>query len=87
MNTKWEEEFDEEFLTPEGFWNKDNNFYPFKIKAFIKDQITKAQQEIAEQIIEELPRELLTKVVVLQDGVTIEKDWDFRDKLIKKYLR
>lgn len=47
MNTKWKEEFKEKF--------KHSQFVNYSaIKAFIQDQITKTQQEIAEQIIEEL---------------------------------
>lgn len=45
---QWEVEFDKEFDAPFQQWT------PLAVKAFIKDQITKTQQEIAEQIIEEL---------------------------------
>ena len=31
----WEIRFNKEFLTPEGFWNKENDMYPFKVKDFI----------------------------------------------------
>lgn len=52
MNTKWEEEFDKEFIQ-EGkdcdICHHDHGYSEDSgkgIKAFIKDQITKAQQEI-----------------------------------------
>lgn len=50
MNTKWEEQFDEKFFDdwPEVLYGD--------IKTFIKDQITKAQQEIAEQILQDIPK-------------------------------
>lgn len=56
MNTKWEEQLIE--LT------FDDNDYDQPLlgihnaKIFIKDQITKAQQEIAEQIIGDIPNEI-----------------------------
>ncbi len=46
----WQEDFDKEFLTPEGFWNKDNNMYPFKIKSFISSQMEKLIDEIPDNI-------------------------------------
>lgn len=50
MNTKWEEDF-KEIST---LWVFDKIEWE-NAKVFIKDQITKAQQEIAEQIIEDIP--------------------------------
>ena len=59
---QWESEFDKEYDKSDKFITISENFSGFtetrpgkeEIKAFIKDQITKTQQEIAEQIIEEL---------------------------------
>lgn len=52
MNTKWEEDF-KEIST---LWVFDKIEWE-NAKVFIKDQITKAQQEIAEQIIDDIKLE------------------------------
>ena len=45
----WEKEF-EQFLTPEGFWNKENNMYPFRVKSFITQLLTTQRAEILEEV-------------------------------------
>ena len=46
----WEIEFDKQFLTPEGFWNRDNNMYPFKVKSFIRSTLNSTLQSILEKV-------------------------------------
>ena len=46
----WEIEFDKQFLTPEGFWNRDNNMYPFKVKSFIRSTLNSTLQRIQEKV-------------------------------------
>lgn len=40
----WEKEFWKLFLTPEGFWNKENDFYAHKVINFIANQIKLAEE-------------------------------------------
>lgn len=42
---EWEERFEKEFLTPEGFWNKANNMYPFAVKSFIRHLLQERSKE------------------------------------------
>lgn len=50
------ERFDKNFLTPEGFWNKDNNFYPFNIKSFIKSELERFAKREVRLFMEEIQR-------------------------------
>jgi hypothetical protein len=47
-HTQWEENFNRKFLTPEGFWNRENDMYPFKVKNFIKDLLTSHHTKMRE---------------------------------------
>lgn len=76
MNTKWEEDF-KEIST---LWVFDKIEWE-NAKAFIKDQITKAQQEIAEQIIEDIPDNINSLT-----GSTSSSTKSIKQQLRKKYL-
>lgn len=90
MNTKWEETFDEEFSLNkcgerwiDGTLLDSLNGLRQDIKAFIKDQITKAQQEIAEQILQDIPS---YDTDCRCDDVCPEH-WLLKSQLRKKYIK
>lgn len=85
MNNKWEEEFDKEFVT--NLWQEQKPLPGMVscgnvVKAFIKDQITKAQQEIAESIIEDIP-----DFYIPTDKLGKPFGKYFKDQLRKKYIK
>ena len=83
MNTKWEEDF-KEIST---LWVFDKIEWE-NAKVFIKDQITKAQQEIAEQIIDDIPDVINASNPNGGTPIKLGRGWmtEIKSQLRKKWL-